>query len=358
MSDFQFPVIEGFTILSLINEGSFAKVYKGRDRKGNTVAIKCINKLLLSPRQQREISREANILKKLSHGLLVVRILTSIETDEYLYLVQELCDSDLFDLIVNGTTAEKGRSLFRQLCRSVAFCHENSVFHRDLKPENILLKNGELKLADFGLSTTSNLSDEFQIGSCRYMSPEVFCQVGKQPYFCSSNDVWSLGIILINLLTGHNPWNEPTLENKRFNCYVSEPKKYMQKQFKFSDEFCAVLGKVFAIDPLDRPTAAELCGLVAEIPFFMPGHAYYQTSKRELENTAHDSSSYPTVRRHEHQFASGKGIHLCGCSNKLSHTPTCVPRSASEGYAENLAAIDQPTNFTHHFNRRDSATVI
>lgn len=113
-------------------------------------------------------------------------------------------------------------SMFAQMCEAVAACHAQQVFHRDIKPENFIVTDGWIslpdgrrerkvvvKLSDFGLSTTDIDSSDMDCGSAPYMSFE--CRNNVAPtYKPRGADVWSLGIVLINMLYHHNPWSDTT----------------------------------------------------------------------------------------------------------------------------------------------------
>jgi serine/threonine protein kinase len=99
-------------------------------------------------------------------------------------------------------------SMFAQMCEAVAVCHDHGVFHRDIKPENFIVTDGHtdggrerkviVKLSDFGLSTTDVESSDMDCGSAPYMSYE--CRNNLAPtYRPRAADVWSLGIVLINM---------------------------------------------------------------------------------------------------------------------------------------------------------------
>jgi serine/threonine protein kinase len=98
------------------------------------------------------------------------------------------------------------------------------IFHRDLKPENILCtRDGErICIADFGLATSERTSSDFGCGSTFYLSPE--CQGGLfdrlAEYSTLSNDIWSLGVILVNLTCGRNPWRQACPNDETFRAYV------------------------------------------------------------------------------------------------------------------------------------------
>jgi serine/threonine protein kinase len=325
MTILDFPLIEGLKFINLINEGSFAKVFRAETKEGIQVAVKCLNKANMDNNTLKNLYAEPKILSRLNHPK-VVKLLQVVENRETLFLVQEYCETDMFEIIVSQVSKEKTRDLFSQLCSSVAYCHSQSIFHRDIKPENILLKDGCVKLADFGLATKRHLSGEFHIGSCRYMSAEVFATPTKnqEPYMSSANDVWAIGIILINLLTGHNPWNEPTASNKRFRAYQKNPKKYLQTQFKFSDELCAVLERVFNLDPYSRPSALEFQKMVESIPYCMPSSSEMGDSKHEAAMLNRDDGAHLSNESsdpmHHHCQRTKTHAHPCWCSNKMSLT--------------------------------------
>jgi serine/threonine protein kinase len=110
-------------------------------------------------------------------------------------------------------------SMFSQMCEAVAHCHRNGVFHRDIKPENFMVTDSRsfnpitgkherkvsVKLTDFGLATRDTESGDMDCGSAPYMSFE--CHNNITPtYATAPADVWSLGIVLINMLYHANPW--------------------------------------------------------------------------------------------------------------------------------------------------------
>jgi NUAK family SNF1-like kinase len=103
-------------------------------------------------------------------------------------------------------TEIEARSIFRQIVSAVHFLHKNRIVHRDLKLENILIdNNGDIKLADFGLSNNwspNNLLYTF-CGSPLYASPEI---VNGYPYFGPEVDCWSLGVLLYTLVYGSMPF--------------------------------------------------------------------------------------------------------------------------------------------------------
>ncbi|CAF3952298.1 unnamed protein product, partial [Rotaria sordida] len=101
------------------------------------------------------------------------------------------------------------RRYFRQICRALKYCHEMSVCHRDLKPENLVFfeKQGVVKLTDFGFSNLFSPGKKLltSCGSLAYSAPEILL---GDPYDAPAVDIWSLGVILFMLVTGHAPFQE------------------------------------------------------------------------------------------------------------------------------------------------------
>ncbi|KAF8684111.1 Protein tyrosine kinase [Rhizoctonia solani] len=118
-------------------------------------------------------------------------------------------------LILSPTRLKLIASMFRQMCDAVAACHAHGVSHRDIKPENFIVTDAEIgedrrvvvKLSDFGLATGDDESADMDCGSAPYMSYE--CRNNCAPtYKPRAADVWSLGIVLINMLYHVNPWSD------------------------------------------------------------------------------------------------------------------------------------------------------
>jgi serine/threonine protein kinase len=253
----------GLKVVKLIREGSFASVFLAEKSDGTTVAVKRVSK---AKQTMAELQFEAAAMYSSRHEN-VVKLLYTADSEEYFYYVLEYCDADLFDIITVGVEINI-REWFVSLARVVGHCHSKGVYHRDLKPENVLLKDNRVVLADFGLASTDKYSDQFRVGSTRYMSPEVFAKDGLA-YSCAANDVWALGVILINMVTSKSPWKEPCLSSKCFRQFRRSPEEYLSLHFDFSNEMIRLLKKVFSINPKQRPSAVELANMVAAMPRFL-----------------------------------------------------------------------------------------
>jgi serine/threonine protein kinase len=157
---------------------------------------------------------------------------------------------------------------------AVEYCHSIGIYHRDLKPENILVtdEGRTVKLADFGLATADYLTSDFGCGSTFYMSPECH-QSSPKAYSCyasAPNDVWSLGVILVNLTCGRNPWKRASFEDSTFRACMKDP-KFLRSILPLSPELDDTLKRVFELDPAQRITIPELRVRIQQCPTFTTG---------------------------------------------------------------------------------------
>ncbi|ORZ08151.1 kinase-like domain-containing protein [Absidia repens] len=162
--------------------------------------------------------------------------------------------------------------VFLQLIHAVRHCHQSGVYHRDLKSENILVFDGgwTVKLGDFGLATTDTISKDYGCGSTFYFSPECQGDFDEQRlgYATAPNDMWSLGIILINLMTGRNPWHRASIHDPAFRMYMMDPSILMTMLPSISAPVHAILKQLLSIDPLQRMSLDQLEQAILQCPTF------------------------------------------------------------------------------------------
>ncbi len=206
-------------IETVIGQGGMGRVYRGRQRApSRPVAVKTIRPGLRSPGAVARFSREAEVLGRLGHPG-IARIYSAGMHDGPAgptpYFVMELIP-DAAPLVrfcaePDLDTRERLR-LFAEICRAVGHGHEHGVVHRDLKPGNILVgSDGRPRVIDFGvakiaedLDSAAAVTETDQcVGTRQYMSPEQFSGGAVDP----RSDVYSLGVILHELLTGRLPYD-------------------------------------------------------------------------------------------------------------------------------------------------------
>jgi serine/threonine protein kinase len=174
-------------LTSILGTGAYGVVYSAVDLKDNVrYAVKCLSKFNPdgTPLDRRQLdfqTTEIRLHYAASAHPNVVSMLNIIENTDCIYVILEYCpEGDLFFNITERQQYvgkdELAKSVFLQILDAVEHCHNLGIFHRDLKPENILVSDhGEtVKLADFGLATSSERSEDYGCGSTFYMSPGGF----------------------------------------------------------------------------------------------------------------------------------------------------------------------------------------
>lgn len=244
----------------LLGKGNFAKVYYGRDlTTGQSVAIKVIDKeKILKVGLIDQTKREISAMGMVKHPN-IVRLYEVLATKTKVYFVMEYAKGgEVFTKLSKGKLkTEIARSYFQQLIRAVEFCHNRGVYHRDLKLENLLLdENDVLKVADFGLSAFSECKKQDGLlhttcGTPAYVAPEVLCRKG---YDGAKSDIWSCGVILYVLLSGHLPFQDSNL----INLYKKIGQGRYKCPFWFSFEVQRLLSRMLDPNPSTRISIAKI----------------------------------------------------------------------------------------------------
>ncbi|KAJ3120317.1 hypothetical protein HK098_004690 [Nowakowskiella sp. JEL0407] len=262
-----------YLLEDVIGTGSFAIVFLATNTiTGDRYALKCLFKHSLTREQIRLQRKELEFLLKLQHVENVVTLEDYFEDDDFLWLLLECCGMDLYDAVTSngGFPTDVVKEVFSQICDGVHQCHELGIYHRDIKPENILISTTfRIRLADFGLGCQEEFSTEYGCGSVRYMAPECLNPqyASKMGYSTASNDCWSLGVILINLLFGKNPWHEASDTDPIYSSYIGKNPRILKQQFKLTGEFDMILRRVFCA-PENRCTVFELKQMVEKCSAF------------------------------------------------------------------------------------------
>jgi predicted Ser/Thr protein kinase len=201
-------------VIELCGQGGMGVVYKARHtRLDRVVALKVLHQdASRDPAFAERFLREARALARLSHpGIVAVHDFG--EVDGLFYLVMEFVDGvDLRRTIRGGELAPRqALTIVRELCEALQYAHDEGVVHRDIKPENVLIdKRGRVKIADFGLAKLAGsmlgggaLTATGQVmGTPHYMAPE---QIEHPQDVDHRADIYSLGVVLYEMLTGSLP---------------------------------------------------------------------------------------------------------------------------------------------------------
>ena len=213
MSTFIPHSVRGYDLLQRIAAGGFGEVYRAfQSSVGREVAIKVILPQHANrPDFIRRFEVEAQLIARMEHPH-IVPLYDYWRDPEGAYLVMRWLNSNLRLAIEhNAWSVEAGARLLDQVAAALAVAHREGVVHRDIKPDNILLdEDDNAYLADFGIAKDLNLRDASQeyefVGSPAYVSPEQI----KSDEISQRSDIYCLGLVIYELLTGEKPFPDAT----------------------------------------------------------------------------------------------------------------------------------------------------
>lgn len=264
--------MEKYKVLEAIGQGSFGRVFRGKCLStGQIVALKFIPKRNKVERELRSLRRECEIQRGLAHPN-IVQMCDSFETENEVVAVSEYVPGQLFQLLEsNGPLPEERvRQISCNLVSAIYYLHSHRILHRDIKPQNILIaSSGEAKLCDFGFSRKMGINTYVLTsikGTPLYMAPEL---IEEKPYDHTA-DLWSLGCILFELLTGKPPFCTTSIV-QLVKMVRTEPVSWPQG---WSSDCTSFLQGLLEKDPADRLTWPDLL----EHPWVHEGVVFVQQS--------------------------------------------------------------------------------
>lgn len=204
---------ERYELLEKIGDGGMAVVYKAKDRLLNRlVAVK-----ILKPEFTRDIKfiesfrRESQAAASLNHPN-IVNVYDVGREGNINFIVMELIQGDTLSQVINKNgylETTRALNITKQIASALSVAHKNQIIHRDVKPHNILItEDGTAKITDFGIAKAVNSATivgatETIMGSVHYFSPEQ----ARGGYIDEKSDIYSLGIVLYEMLTGKVPFD-------------------------------------------------------------------------------------------------------------------------------------------------------
>ncbi|KAJ7764989.1 serine/threonine protein kinase, negative regulator of sexual conjugation and meiosis [Mycena maculata] len=339
-----------FKLIERLGSGAYGIVYKALDTRVSTrdrpvyYAVKCVKKYAVGTQEGTYQARELKLHKMVCSHPNILTVHRHFSDGKHVFVVLDFCPgSDLFVAITEKQRFHRNTALvqqvFVQILDAVEHCHNQRVFHRDLKPENILCDSlGNIRLADFGLSTQSGLTSEFGLGSPYYMSPEaISTEYTRGAYSSRHADIWSLGVILTNMICGRNPWKTAEPTDECFRSYLTD-NDFLLKALPISEGANVILKRCFKLHPAARPSIPQIRQAVLKLDTFF-------LSDAEL---AHASSNQRAIAQYyaapvpEGEYSSDESDHdgtLCDDPNASSGVSSIDPE---EVYLYSTPQFDSP----------------
>jgi eukaryotic-like serine/threonine-protein kinase len=298
-----------FEIAREIGSGAMGTVYRATFYKNGEVfdvALKVIALGLLGNESaMARFDREASILKQLRHKH-IVRLQATGHYRKTPFIAMEFVDGEPLDRIL----ARRGKLSWEQvvshakhLCEALQYAHDKGIIHRDLKPSNLMIaSDGVLKLTDFGIAKDTDVTAltgaNSTIGTAAYMSPEQ-CKGDKN--LTHKSDLYSLGIVLFELLTGRKPFTADTTVDM-FLKHVNEPPPRLGKIVpdlpqKFESLILQLLEKDKEHRPTDAAWVARMLTEVEEDIFARKSAGLDAANARRIDRRRGDDKSFDEADR-------------------------------------------------------------
>src|SRR6516164_3327099 len=255
---------ERYEILAMLGQGGMGAVYKARDRElDRLVALKVIRpELTTNPEILKRFKQELILARQVTHRN-VIRIFDLGQADGLKFITMEFLEGqDLrAELKKRGKfSPEDAARIILQISRALEVAHGEGVVHRDLKPQNIMLDaNGRAYVMDFGIARSAYLPGMTQtgalIGTPEYMSPEQ----AKGEKLDERSDLFSLGVIFYELLTGNSPYYSDTPLATLWRRMQEKAKPLTEVDPTIPKEISDIVAKLLEIEPANRfANAGEL----------------------------------------------------------------------------------------------------
>ena len=291
--------IQNYKILSPLGQGGMATVYLAHDSKFDTnVAIKLLNKEYTHNENIRKrFLAEAKSMFKMSHPN-IIKVTDLIDDGETVAFVMEYVEGETLKEYIERKeklSDEEIKSIFLQMLDALGYVHEQNLVHRDIKPSNFMVTPSCIvKLMDFGIAknTDANAAEYtqtgtgVQMGTPMYMSPE---QVRNTKEVTKSSDIYSLGVVLWQMVTGTKPYDTKTISSFDLQTKIVTEKLPLTNTFWDS--------------MIEKATQKEVGHRFLDCVGFrdvIKGNSNKETKKTEEDTIEHTIIEHPTPKEKEY----------------------------------------------------------
>jgi serine/threonine-protein kinase len=256
-NNLQYSEVAGYRLTRHIGSGGMGDVYKAHhDTLNREAAVKILYQKELADR----FENEAYIQSSISHPH-IARLYEYVSSGEMHCIIMEYVEGESLDVYLQKKVKlsnEETEHIVAQIASALAYLHSKDIIHRDIKPQNFKRQqDGTIKMLDFGIAKhkySPKLTQlGFIVGTTEYMAPEQF-----QEQVQKKSDIWSLGVMVYEMLTGFLPFeatNPVSLRSKIIKANFTDPKILVPQ---ISEKLETIIDKCLRINPALRISAAEI----------------------------------------------------------------------------------------------------
>ncbi len=317
-----------FRIHGLLGEGAMGQVYLAQDtRLGRQVALKLIKRSVMQSDGVERFLEEARATASFNHPHIVTLYAVG-EHDGRPYLALEYIEGPSLRarLVAGPLPIREALRCCRAVAEAIAEAHRRGLVHADLKPENVIIPDdGRVRVVDFGLARLARGAPNAASGTPAYMAPERWR--GASP--TGAIDVWALGIMLHELISGRRPIANEALSQLMFAADAIELPDLP------SAPWAQLVRDCLAFDPEARPAAEEV---VLRLTGLLEPHAATEDIAVRTNDVAAEAAQVPEVQPFEGRRETMAALVHSGCAALAARAPTLVTIRGDAGIGKTRLA--------------------